>query len=765
MRTSARVREGWAAAGCLAALIPVFFWDMFFLGRGFFYGDYRMQYYPWALELSRALKRFALPFWSDKNGAGFPLLAEGQIGALHPLKWILYGPLPIEWGYPLGFWILFLAAGWFSYRLLRRLGGSWAAGIVAAIVFCYGSAYAGLVWGSVTLWVLAWLPWAIDRAEALVRKPGRRNTAKLALVLALLWLGGAPQIALYATLFTVGYVWLRGGARGWEVAACGLAAAVAAAQLLPTFELVAASARSQTGLDFALQKSMNPANLAAFVQPGLAFFGADLYMGLLPLILAILAAMGFARRPAVRPFVILTIIMLLFALGKWNPAYAALIDAFHLYALRAPSKWLLFSLFGLAVLAGLGWDRWWDVQTSVRAKRWTAIAVLLLSVLAWLAAFAAARNWGPALIEWGEHYVRTQVYGRGGHPHSLEAYLARIPDFLRILVDRTSFTNYYVRCTAIAAAAIAVWLAAGAAGATGTAGAAAERLQPQPQSRSWLKAFGFGLLVADLFGFSFVGSGFQGNRTGKEALAPDAVTRHLAADPELFRVYEFVPDPLQAPRWVPNANLIAGYASVGLYTPLAPASYAAQTERLGAVDASLGASAKSEWVPLEEWSLLSRLNVKYLMSRSPLVERGPWEEVVRAEDGTTLYRNPRVWPRAYAAGWADRQASDSGSGRPEKVEVTQSAPGAYQIEVDFAEAGKLVVSEHAMSAAGPFRSGWSAWIDGKPAAIELWDGGFLSVKVDAGKHRVKLAYVPTMFWIGLGGSLAALVCAGALIRK
>ncbi len=37
-----KTKQGWLAVGCLIAALPLFFADMVFGGRGFFYGDYRI---------------------------------------------------------------------------------------------------------------------------------------------------------------------------------------------------------------------------------------------------------------------------------------------------------------------------------------------------------------------------------------------------------------------------------------------------------------------------------------------------------------------------------------------------------------------------------------------------------------------------------------------------------------------------------------------------------------------------------------------------
>ncbi len=744
---------GWSLKSAAALILPffVFFSDMIFQGRGFFYGDYRAQYYPWALELARALKRLTLPFWSPDIGCGFPLLAEGQAGALQPLKWILYGLLPIEWGYPLGFLAAFFAAGWFVCCLLRRLDQPFSSGILAAWVYCYGSAYAGLVWGNASLWVLAWLPLVLDRAEALCARPGWGKACKLGIASALLWVGGFPQMALYASVFAGGYVLLRRpAAAGFGAFALTAGLLAGSAQMLPTLELAAMSARSQTGLEFALQKSLHPANLSTLVMPSLGFWGSDLYIGILPLMLAFYAAWRSRKDAAVRALTVITAGALFLALGKWNPLYVAIVRSLELYSFRASSKWAVIATLGLALLAGLGWGAWWK-DGARRAKTVVTAAVLGSIPVVWAAGYAAARWAEPAIRSWAEAYVRSDVYGKAGHPHSMENYLSRISGLIGILTERTSLSNYYVICVFAVFAGVLVWF---------------WMQRPWMSAAAWkrVRVFGLLLVLADLFWFSWVGSGFRGNRVPASTLRPDAAVFEVLRAGGGHRAYEFIRDPMSPPDWIPNSNLIAGYPSVGVYTPLALSSYSRTVDGLGAVDDSTGVRAVSYEVPVKEAERLARLNVRFLMSKEPLPDSGPWKRIETPIAGTVLYEHPDPWPRVYRGSASDPAAAGNG------LEVLESRPGFYRIAADLDRADRIVISENAVGSGKPWDSGWVARIDGKSVAMAASDvrqDGFVSIPVPAGTHEVTAEYRPMRFWIGLGISLMALalLIAGALKKR
>jgi hypothetical protein len=70
------------------------------------------------------------------------------------------------------------------------------------------------------------------------------------------------------------------------------------------------------------------------------------------------------------------------------------------------------------------------------------------------------------------------------------------------------------------------------------------------------------------------------------------------------------------------------------------------------------------------------------------------------------------------------------------------APELITINADLPQDGYLVLTD-------AYYPGWTATIDGQPAAIERADLMFRAVKVPAGSHRVELRYQPQSFSIGL----------------
>ncbi|MEW6557213.1 MAG: hypothetical protein AB1349_07655 [Elusimicrobiota bacterium] len=78
--------------------------------------------YPFRDFLSRSLKNWKLPLWTDKISCGYPLLAEGQGGFFYPLNIVLFWFLPTYIAYNFSIILTFLMAGLFTYLYSRCIG-------------------------------------------------------------------------------------------------------------------------------------------------------------------------------------------------------------------------------------------------------------------------------------------------------------------------------------------------------------------------------------------------------------------------------------------------------------------------------------------------------------------------------------------------------------------------------------------------------------------------------------------------------------------
>ena len=464
------------AAVLLAVLVLAVFWRAV-LGGVFYFGDIFQLHYPLRSALARELRRLSLPLWTPDVLAGYPLLAEGQLGALYPPNLILHTLLPVPIALDLFILGHYVWAALGAYAFGRRIRLYPRAALCAGLVYALGGFMVAHLNHVNIVACASWLPWMFlltDRllASAVPSHPAR-NALWLALAVGLGFLAGHAQIALLSLLATVAYglylaVVVRPPAK--VVALFGLAVALGVAlsapQLLPSYELTRLSVRSE-GLDpeFFTSFSLHPLYIINLLWPfvlGNPYPNASVelvaYVGWLPLLLALAAPLALRRgiQAAFRPvkrtrfFVGMAVIAVLLALGRWNPAYMALLRLPVLQWFRVPARYLYLFSFSAAMLAGMGLDvllnrvRGLD-YTAEDPRGWLVIlaAAVLTLLAAWLVPDADALvgiwSWLPlafGVLALG--WLLWTLLGRGS------SYVARATGALvLIVIDLLAFNAVY----------------------------------------------------------------------------------------------------------------------------------------------------------------------------------------------------------------------------------------------------------------------------------------------------------------------------------
>jgi hypothetical protein len=436
-------------------------------GKALFWGTPSLQFVPWWYWAWETLRSGHLPLWNPQIGMGAPLLANYQAGLYYPPNWFYFflaalGGLPaMAWGQALMVALHLAWAGIGMAQLVRRLGLGPTAQTVSGLAFGLSTYLVARAAFLSVMSAVAWLPWILIFGRE-IAQPGLNRRAGLALVIcaALQLLAGHAQTTWYtlllAGMWTAIWGWLFAGqlhegglpaARKKQATAALVslvklgvfllwAAALAAVQLLPTVEYLRQSQRAAAvSFQTAMTYSTWPWRFLGLIAPGLfgspaqgdfwgyaSFWEDAVYIGLLPVLLAFSAVLsGVFRRKKSRqtdPFwlrpisITMTLVILLsilLALGQNTPLFPWLyynVPTFSMF--QAPARFLIWSVFGLALLAGLGAQRW--RRPSGRGLYWTrlatagAVAVALGSALAWallqsvkltfLQATALAGLWG-----------------------------------------------------------------------------------------------------------------------------------------------------------------------------------------------------------------------------------------------------------------------------------------------------------------------------------------------------------------------------------
>lgn len=377
------------AAAVLALTAPV--WGR--PGRAFFnHGDLYAYHWPLRHLTAAALAEGRLPFWNPYMTLGVPHAANPQIALFYPagvLGYFLPSVTALVWDQILH--LLWAGLGAFILARSARLPRAGALSLAAAYALSPFLVYRITAGIPTLVAALSWAPWAwLAWLEG--------SVILLAAVFALQFFSGHPQFLVVNAVGMGAWAALRPERLAlWKKLALGASGAMllAAAQWLPTLELLRGSNRSDWPARFTAAYSMRPADLFLWLSPGA--FGTPLngvweqpvsvfyesggvWLGVIALSLAFIGAVrGRARAGAA----LLIALGTLLALGANGPL-AALLRAPGLSYLRTPSRWSFLALWGLWLLAGSGLRA---LATSPR--RVAALAVLPLLVFAELAGWDA----------------------------------------------------------------------------------------------------------------------------------------------------------------------------------------------------------------------------------------------------------------------------------------------------------------------------------------------------------------------------------------
>lgn len=201
--------------------------------------DSVLEFYGWRDQVFNAWGKGHLPLWNPYELNGTPLLANSQSGALYPPH-VLTGVLHI----PTGLGMALLAWGhlcWCGvgvYLVCRCLGGGQLSALLGAVGFALSPFMVGWVALPSVVETVAWIPWLLLGAY---RLPARTGFSIIALSVAMMFLAGHLQFAVYGVLALIAVLFVRAiqVRRAWlSLVGSGLLAFVAgvliaAPQLLP----------------------------------------------------------------------------------------------------------------------------------------------------------------------------------------------------------------------------------------------------------------------------------------------------------------------------------------------------------------------------------------------------------------------------------------------------------------------------------------------------------------------------------------------------
>jgi hypothetical protein len=363
-------------------------------GRAFFnHGDLYAYHWPLRHLTAAALIAGRLPFWNPYVLLGLPHAANPQTVLFYPcsiLGFLLPAVTALVWDQILH--LLWAGLGAFLLARSARLPRAAAAALAAAYALSPFLIYRVTAGIPTLVAALSWAPWAW-----LAWLSG--SASLLAGVFALQFFSGHPQfLVINAAAMGLWSAARPSRLKLWArlaAGACG-ALALAAAQWLPTLELLRGSNRADWPAQFRAAYSLRLQDLLLWLSPGA--FGTPLNGGWddaisvfyesggvwLGVIALSLAFVGLARSRARLAPTLLVALGAVLALGANGPL-APLLNAPGFSFMRTPSRWSFLSLWGLWLLAGAG-----ARALSASPKALRALSLVPLLVLAELAVWDSA---------------------------------------------------------------------------------------------------------------------------------------------------------------------------------------------------------------------------------------------------------------------------------------------------------------------------------------------------------------------------------------
>lgn len=700
-------------------------------GRVLFWGTPMLQFVPWREFALNSVRSGVIPLWNPYLGAGAPLIANYQSALFYPPNWLLF-LTGVAWGHGLLVFLHLVLAGMGAAMLARQLGLSDFAATISGLAYSMsGYLVARSGFFSINA-VAAWTPWVIWSLERILVSPeiGRvmlQRSLVTSAVLTAQWLGGHAQMAWY-TLVLAGIWWLVRGLSAskevglarrsaWLAGSLLLAFSLAAMQLLPTAEYLLNSQRAGTvDPELALTYSFWPWRSLELLFPGLfghpahgdfwgyANFWEDaIHVGVLPFLLALLGAQAAwgegARmwRPA-RLLIGLIVFGVLLSLGANTPVYVFLFHRVPTFSLfQAPTRWNLITVFALAMLAGIGAQRWRPVEG--RALYWIRLGTAGAAAMT-----AAALLSANALAEVQPTFIR--AFSRSG--------------LILLMVGALALTLRHPKP--------AWWNLAAVALAVGELVSANSGALPFTEP--------------SLYGDP---SRLAVNITDDARLYMPAELEHRLKFDDFFRFDRFdgVDDwKLVRGAGLPNTSLLEGIPSANNFDPLLPARYQTWMEILEEVPAS------------KRDALLSLMGVGWLAAgeETGSVQFTPLstprrvafyrkaQSVAGGEAALERLLNPAVDPSVELLVESLRVPAVEGEGG-EILSISDVSANEVVVDIEAKGTGWLFLGD-------AHYPGWKAELDGRSVDIHRAQYLFRAVQVPDGRHTIRFVYRPLSFVVG-----------------
>jgi hypothetical protein len=597
-----------------------------------------------------------------------------------------------------------------AMRLPRAVGA-----LISALSFAFGGYLAG--YPSQQLAILetqVWLPLILLSLDVGLVERRWRHVLAAGLAWGVALLAGHPQSAMYLFYGALLYALYRSwqSCLDWrralmaQAAWAGIGLGIAAVHLLPAYEFMRLSVRSS--LTYAeLAGGFDFRDFYQFLVPGAFTHWSPVYVGILPLFLAVMACLiAWKRREqsTVAFWLALALLCLILSLGGKGVLYRLIywvVPGFRLF--RSQERAIYLTSLSLSVLAGYGWYWIHADREHAAIARWGSRALLALSVcslLAILVVMVARSTIGPEANAWLRRLAL--LASLAGASWAIVRWGAVWPMW-------GTLTSLGLVVLDLGVVTMPINLAPGPA-------------ESRVYDGSWL-----GAVIEDEGLYRIANEwGLPGN-VGCWLRRQDL----YGASPLRLSAHRAMSDAL--PHWRLWQLLDVRY--VATWEHDLPGPYA--WRRIG--------------MEGEEWAK----DTVYAYALEPDFPRA-WvvhrARAVQDRDALVLLADPAFdpWAEVLVPASAPDGYVSEGPPHPSQVEIVRYAPERIVVHAEVSAPGWLVLGEWDYP-------GWRALVDGERRTIYRADYGLRAVPLMEGQHEIEFRYRPASVYVGAAISVVVLV--------
>lgn len=752
--------------------------------------DTRHQLFYWRYFGFNTLAKGTVPLWNPYIYGGTPFVGGVQSALFYPLNLIfLVFPIHVAINYSIILHVFL--SGVFTYLYLRFLNlksaiSNLQSGVrlsrsscmIASIIFMFCAPQIFHVYPGhlPNLCTMIWLPLILLFSEMFIRTRKFFYALLGGVAVAFTILAGHPQYFFYTSIAVVIYFIIRiiqefREHRNWKYVGyhtagiCILYVAgvsLAAIQLLPAFEMIQHSARQTISYEWVCQFSFAPENFITLFIP--EFLGdslktpywgryylweMSLYVGILPLLLSALASF-YARNKFTKTFLIMALITMILALGKFTPLFKilyAIVPGFNMF--RGNSKFIFIVVFSLSVLSGIGAEY---LQKGIFTKKKistffyitiamvAAISLFLLIFFVFRAGYGTWHGIIQKICSWGDRYTTLPNLKDTGFLHATFAVATRGAVKLIIL----SILSLLV---------IGLWMNG--------------RLRSQI-----LIPITLALLFGDLWCF---GNQYMVTFDARQCFWNKELLDALKNDTGPFRI-------TTVGHFELNQGMAHDISHIGGYDANVIKEY---SEFINLSDGKPVEEPRIVMEVAQLSKLTNMFNLKYILLPAHVKIEHPTIKPVFRDAKYALFDNTQALPRAFIVHSAktlqgrDAMFKELSSPEFDPVKyivleestniiknadtknlpqephpaILEYSPNSVTIRATLLEEGYLVLGD-------TFYPGWNAYVDGKKSKVLKTNYILRSVFLEKGEHIVKFVYEPKSFAIGM---IITLISIGILV--